>query len=93
MTKVDFVNKVAEKLEIKKTEAEKVVKAVFDSIEEVLLEKDEYSQSGFGKFSVELKRAHEARNPKTGETIQVPEQYKPKFAFSSGIKNKIKELK
>jgi len=93
MTKAEFISLVAEKMELKKTEAEKAIKAVFDSIEEVLLSKDEYNQTGLGTFKVELKKAYKARNPRTGETINVPEQYKPKFVFSSGLKKKLKEIK
>ena len=43
---------------------------------------------GLGTFTVEDKPAHAARNPRTGETINVPAKKAPKFKISASYKDK-----
>lgn len=47
--------------------------------------------NGFGSFKLVIKKARKARNPKTGESIDVPEKTALKITISSAIKRKIAE--
>lgn len=76
MTKADLVYKVMMALENKvaKKEVEKAVDAVFDSIKSEFFDGKDVTVSGFGSFKVKTRAARKARNPKTGETLQVEEK-------------------
>lgn len=82
MTKTNLIEAVAAKSELKKSEAEKAVNAVFAAIEEALVAGDKVQITGFGSFEVREKAAREGRNPQTGEKIQIKASKSP--AFSAG---------
>ena len=90
MNKTEFVEFIAEKYEIPKTEAKKAVDMVKTSIMEVLKNGDDVNLTGFCKYSVVHKEAGEARNPSTGGTITVPAHDVPKFSFSKAFKDSIR---
>jgi DNA-binding protein HU-beta len=46
---------------------------------------------GFGSYKVKKKNARQARNPKTGEQVFVPEHYVPTFKFSKEFKDMVNE--
>ena len=52
-------------------EAEKAVEALFSAIADALANGKRAEARGFGAFSVRLKAARSARNPRTGESVQV----------------------
>ncbi len=53
-------------------DAEKAVEAVFALITTTLAQGGRAEARGFGSFAVRHKPAREARNPRTGEAVQVP---------------------
>ena len=68
-----------------KEELDRVVECIVDAIasgEGVRL-------MGLGTFTVEDKPAHGARNPRTGETINVPAKKAPKFKISASLKDAV----
>jgi DNA-binding protein HU-beta len=93
MNKPDFITLVSEKMKVSKAEADKAVTGVFDALSEVLLTKNDYTHQGFGTFKTEFKESHQSRNPKTGESVTVPDRYNPKFSFSGSFKEKMKSVK
>ena len=90
MNKTEFVEFIAEKHEVKKTEAKSALDMVLTSLTEALENGDEVNLTGFGKFSVVHKDAGEARNPATGGTITVPAHDVPKFSFSKAVKETVR---
>ena len=51
---------------------------------------DKVALVGFGTFSVSKRKARTARNPRTGETIEVPAKMAPKFKAGRDLKNAVK---
>ena len=45
--------------------------------------------AGFGNFVVATRAASEGRNPRTGETIAIPEQKAPKFRAGKALKDSV----
>ena len=70
-----------------KAEAAKAVDAVLDSITRALKDGDDVRLVGFGTFSAAQRKAREGRNPRTGETIQIPASIQPKFSAGKGLKD------
>lgn len=90
MNKAGLVEVVHGVLGSTKVQAEEVVDAVFDNIVKSLSKGDEVAIAGVGKFSVKLRKAREARNPKTGETVKVPATKVPKFSAAKALKDAVK---
>ncbi|MEW6570870.1 MAG: HU family DNA-binding protein [Nitrospirota bacterium] len=73
MTKSVLIERVAEKVgSLTSKQTEIVVEAVFDSIREALIKGEKIEIRGFGNFKPKSRRARRARNPKTGEKVDVP---------------------
>jgi DNA-binding protein HU-beta len=89
MTKAEFVAKVAEKTELKKVDAEKVVNAFLETISEALKAGEKITFTGFGSFEVTERAAREARNPQTGEKMQLKASKAPKFKAGKGLKDAV----
>lgn len=79
MNKSELVDAVAKTTNMKKVEAEAAVEAVFSNIIKSLAEQEEVRILGFGSFVVAQTKATTARNPRTGESIDVPAKLKAKF--------------
>ena len=90
MTKVEFVEKVMEKTGLSKKDATKAVDAVFGCVEDALVAGDKVAFPGFGAFQVKERSARTARNPRTGETIEVPATKAPVFKAGKALKDAVK---
>jgi DNA-binding protein HU-beta len=90
MNKTELVAAVAAKAELSKKDAEAAVNAVFDSVKDALAEGDKVSLIGFGTFSVKTRAARTGLNPRTKETIEIPESKVPAFKAGSALKDAVK---
>ena len=89
MTKAELVEEVARSVELSKKDAEKIVNTVFDSIIDALHEGEKIELRGFGSFRLRERKARIGRNPKTGETVQVPTKKVPYFKAGKELKELI----
>ena len=89
MTKSEFVDQVASRADLGKSEASKAVDAVLETIQEALERGSDVTFSGFGKFHVAERGAREGRNPSTGEPIQISASKVPRFTAGSGLKKAV----
>ena len=90
MNKASSVDSVHEKLGGTKVQAEEVVDTIINSIVESLKKGDEVSIAGLGIFSAKQRAARTARNPRTGEPIQVPAMRVPKFRAAKALKDAVR---
>ena len=90
MNKTELVAAVAAQAELSKKDAEAAVNAVFDSVKDALAEGDKVSLIGFGTFSVKTRAARTGLNPRTKETIEIPESKVPAFKAGSALKDAVK---
>lgn len=90
MNKTELVAAVAAKAELSKKDAEAAVNAVFDSVKDALAEGDKVSLIGIGTFSVKTRAARTGLNPRTKETIEIPESKVPAFKAGSALKDAVK---
>lgn len=87
MNKTELVASVAEKAGMTKKDAEKVINAVFSSIEEALANNDKVQIIGFGTFEVKTREERKGRNPQTGKEITIPASKSPVFKAGKGLKD------
>lgn len=90
MNKADIINKVHEDLDVTKADAERAVEKVISSIVDALKDGTEVSIAGLGIFSAKMRNARTARNPRTGESIEVPAMRVPKFRAAKALKDAVK---
>ncbi|NOQ50045.1 MAG: hypothetical protein GQ557_00065 [Mycoplasmataceae bacterium] len=88
MNKNDVISNIADELDISKIDAKIAFETVFDSIEKALKIDKEISLPGFGKFVLTKRSARTARNPQTGEPIQIKASWVVKFKVSKTLKDK-----
>lgn len=89
MRKKDLVSYVANVANISKKDSAMVVDAVVEGVRTGLVDDGEVNLVGFGSFKVKDKPAHAARNPLTGEKVDVPEKRVLKFKASRDLKESI----
>lgn len=90
MNKLAIVEAVHEKLGGTKVQAELAVETVIDTIVSTLKKGGEVSVAGLGIFSTKNRAARQARNPRTGESIQVAAMRVPKFRAAKALKDAVK---
>ena len=89
MNKAELIASVAEKAGLTKKDAEKAVGAIFESIQQALVEGDKVQMIGFGTFEVKERSARTGRNPRTNETIQIPASKNPVFKAGKALKDAV----
>lgn len=90
MNKADIINKVHEELGGTKADAERAVDTMVGCIVDSLKDGNEVSIAGLGIFSAKMRNARTARNPRTGESIEVPAMRVPKFRAAKALKDAVK---
>lgn len=95
MNKSELVEALAEKLDTTKTEAQRIVDAIFDTKEGVIAETlvggDRVQVTGFGTFETRKRKARTGRNPRTGEEIKIGPTVSPSFRPGKALKEAVRE--
>jgi integration host factor subunit beta len=65
--------------ELRLEDVERAVDTFFDEVAEALASGGRVELRGFGAFSTRQRDARKGRNPRTGDTVQVPEKRVPYF--------------
>lgn len=90
MNKQAIAEKVQEVLGGTRVQAEQAVDAMIDSIVGTLKKGGEVSIAGLGIFSTKMRKARQARNPRTGAMVNVPAMKVPKFRPAKALKEAVK---
>ncbi|MAZ29676.1 hypothetical protein CL655_00110 [bacterium] len=90
MNKADIINKVHDTLGGTKADAERAVETMLSCIVDTLKDGNEVSIAGLGIFSAKMRNARTARNPRTGEPIEVPAMRVPKFRAAKALKDAVR---
>jgi len=89
VNKAELIEAVAEGADISKAAATRAVDTVFDSITSALKGGDQVSLVGFGSFVVKDRAARTGRNPRTGESINIPASKNPTFKAGKALKDAV----
>ena len=89
MNKKDLVQKIAETNELTKQQAADILDTVLDSIGDAIAAGDKVQLLGFGTFEKRERPARTARNPRTGETIEIAAASVPAFKPGKALKDKV----
>ncbi|WP_018717254.1 HU family DNA-binding protein [Arhodomonas aquaeolei] len=89
MNKSELIEAVAQSADISKAAATRAVDAFVDSVADALREGDQVTLVGFGTFTVRERAARSGRNPRTGETINIPASKVPGFKAGKALKDAV----
>jgi len=89
MNKGEFVEALADRLDIPRAQAERALTGVLDIVSEQLVKGEKIAFTGFGSFEVSKRAARTGRNPQTGATIKIPASKVPKFSAGATLKAKV----
>lgn len=92
LTKSDFVNLLVERCDLTKKSATEMYDNVFNTLANVISEGNEVAIPNLGRVKITERAARTARNPQTGDVVEVPAKKAPKFQFSKNVKEAVAEL-
>jgi integration host factor beta subunit len=88
MTKSALIEQITEKVEgLTKKQVEVIIDTVFDGMKEALARGEKIEIRGFGNFRLKHRDGKVARNPKTGEKVQVPSKRALHFKIGKPFHN------
>ena len=87
--KSELVVALAQKAELSKKDAEKALSAFVEVVSETLKAGDKVQLVGFGTFEAKARPARTARNPRTGEEIQIEASKTAAFKAGKALKDSL----
>ena len=93
MVKSDLVNALNEKLpELQKRDVELALNCILGQLENALVQGERIEIRGFGSFDIRHRPPRIARNPKTGETVNLPAKVALHFKPGSATRSRVQKL-
>ena len=91
MTKSDLVEQVAEAIGpgVTKKDCALVVDGFLNAVKRALANSENIEIRGFGTFKVRRRKSRTARNPRTGESVEVPSRAVPVFKPSKHLTSRV----
>lgn len=89
MTKNELVRELAEDFELPRKQVSEMVESILDKMTEVLKSGDKVQLTPFGQFKIRDRAARVARNPQTGEPVNVPAKRVLKFIPGKPLKEAV----
>jgi integration host factor subunit beta len=90
MTRSDLVDELAARFaQLTHRDAELAVKTVLDAMSEALVKGHRIEIRGFGSFSINRRPPRVGRNPRSGESVQIPEKRVPHFKPGKALREAV----
>ena len=91
MLKADVVEKVAKEAHLTKKAAKEAVDSTFGAINSSLRKGEKVVVSGFGTFVIRGRKARIGRNPKTGDSLKLPQMNTVGFIAAKSMKKAVRK--
>ncbi len=92
MTKKEIVKTISEEIGLTQLKTKEIVQKTFDAIVETLVMDGRIELRNFGVFEVKRRAPRRARNPKTGDQVDVPAKYVVTFKPGKEMEARVREL-
>lgn len=92
MTKKEIVRTISEEIGLTQLKTKEIVQKTFDAIVETLVEDGRIELRNFGVFEVKRRAPRKARNPRTGDKVDVPEKFVVTFKPGKEMEERVREL-
>ena len=91
VTKKNIVRTISEELGLTQHQAQQIVQKTFDAIVNILVAEGRVELRNFGVFEVRWRKPRNARNPRTGEKVSVPERCTVTFKPGQAMEHRVEE--
>jgi integration host factor subunit beta len=92
MTRSDLVEELAERFrQLTHKDAESAVKAILDAMSEAMARGHRIEIRGFGSFSINRRPPRMGRNPRSGQSVAIPEKRVPHFKPGKALREAVDE--
>ena len=92
MTKKEIVKTISEEIGLTQLKTKEIVQKTFDAIVDTLVGEGRIELRNFGVFEVKKRAARKARNPRTGQRVDVPEKFVVTFKPGKEMEEKVRQL-
>ena len=92
MTKKEIVKAISEEIGLTQLKTKEIVQKTFDAIVDTLVQDRRIELRNFGVFEVKKRAARKARNPRTGERVDVAEKYVVTFKPGKEMEERVLQL-
>ena len=92
MTKKEIVKQISERIGLTQLKTKDIVQQTFDAIVDTLIEAGRIELRNFGVFEVKMRKARKARNPRTGERVDVEPKMVVTFKPGKEMEEKVRKL-
>jgi integration host factor subunit beta len=75
--------------ELNELQPEELVRQVFESVTDVLMAHGRVEVGGFGTFELVRRKPRHARNPRTGDRVEVPERTHIRFKPTRSLQSRV----
>ena len=89
MNKFELIQKLKEKCNLTKQEADEVVKIFFSDLTDAFAKGERVEHRGFCSFFIKEYKPYTGRNPKTGKKVSVPPKKLPFFKCGKDLKDRV----
>jgi nucleoid DNA-binding protein len=92
VTKKEIVKAISEEIGLTQLKTKEIVQKTFDAIVDTLVQERRIELRNFGVFEVKKRAARKARNPRTGERVDVAEKYVVTFKPGKEMEERVLKL-
>jgi DNA-binding protein HU-beta len=89
VNKAEIVARVARDCGLSKSDANRAVDSLLDTVTRALKKGDKVTLVGFGTFAISRRKARTGRNPQTGAPLKIPARRAPRFAAGKELKEAV----
>src|SRR5216683_7965630 len=93
VTKKEIVKQISDRIGLTQLKTKEIVQQTFDAIVDTLIEAGRIELRNFGVFEVKRRKARKARNPRTGEKVDVPPKNVVTFKPGKEMEERVRQMK
>jgi len=92
VTKKEIVKQISERIGLTQLKTKEIVQLTFDAIVDTLVEDARIELRNFGVFQVKRRKARKARNPRTGDKVEVPPKNVVTFKPGKEMEERVRQM-
>src|SRR5436305_15037508 len=92
VTKKEIVKQISEEIGLTQLKTKEIVQKTFDAIVDTLIRERRIELRNFGVFEVKRRKARKARNPRTGERVEVEPKNVVTFKPGKEMEERVRKM-
>jgi integration host factor subunit beta len=92
VTKKEIVKQISDRIGLTQLKTKEIVQQTFDAIVDTLISEKRIELRNFGVFEVKKRKARKARNPRTGDKVDVPPKFVVTFKPGKEMEERVRQL-